>query len=374
MARRAIITLVIIGLIFGVIFGYKRFVDQQIGKALSRPRPPVAVSTTTARKEVWSPSLKAVGSLRAVSGVRVTTELPGKVVGLHFESGQKVQKGDLLVQLNDAPERAMREQLKAALSLATIDLQRAERLVKTHAISEQQRDQAQSTFDQTKAQLLNQEAIIAMKAIRAPFSGFIGLRLVDLGQYLNPGNEVATLQTLDPIYVDFALPQQHLAKVHDDQPVTVVVDAYPGEQFPGKISAIDPEIDSATRNFALRATLPNPDLKLRPGMFSDVLVDLKAKEDVITLPQAAVTFSPYGSTIYVVQEEKQENGSTALVATMRFVTPGDTRGDQVEILKGVKAGEVVVTAGQMKLQQGSKLTINNTIKPSESPNPQVPET
>jgi len=166
--------------------------------------------------------------------VRVTTEMAGKVVGLYFESGQKVQKGDLLVQLNDAPERAMREQLKAALSLADIELQRAERLVQKHAISEQQRDQAKSTYDQTKAQLLNQEAIIAMKAIRAPFSGFIGLRLIDLGQYLNPGNEVATLQTLDPIYVDFTLPQQYLAKVHDGQPITIVVDAYPEEHFPGK--------------------------------------------------------------------------------------------------------------------------------------------
>jgi membrane fusion protein (multidrug efflux system) len=374
MAKRAIITLLAIGVIFVIIFGWKRFMDQQITKALSRPRPPVAVSTTTAKKEVWSPTLKAVGSLRAISGVRVTTELAGKVVGLHFESGQKVQKGALLVQLNDAPEQAMREQLKAALSLAAIELQRAERLVQKHAISEQQRDQAQSTYDQTKAQLLNQESIIAMKAIRAPFSGFIGLRLVDLGQYLNPGNEVATLQTLDPIYVDFTLPQQYLANVHDGQPITIVVDAYPGEQFPGKISAINPEVDAATRNFSVRATLSNADLKLRPGMFSDVFVDLKAKEDVITLPQAAVTFSPYGSTIYVVQEEKQEDGSTALVAAMRFVTPGQTRGDQVEILKGVKAGEVVVTAGQMKLQQGSKVTISNTIKPSENPNPQVPET
>jgi len=374
MAKRAIITLLAIGFIFVIIFGYKRFVDQQISKVLSRPRPPVAVSTTTAKKEVWSPTLKAVGSLRAISGVRVTTEMAGKVVGLYFESGQKVQKGDLLVQLNDAPERAMREQLKAALSLADIELQRAERLVQKHAISEQQRDQAKSTYDQTKAQLLNQEAIIAMKAIRAPFSGFIGLRLIDLGQYLNPGNEVATLQTLDPIYVDFTLPQQYLAKVHDGQPITIVVDAYPEEHFPGKISAINPEIDAATRNFSVRATLPNADLKLRPGMFSDVSVELKAKEDVITLPQAAVTFSPYGSTIYVVQEQKQEDGSTALIATMRFVTPGQTRGDQVEILKGVKAGEVVVTAGQMKLQQGSKVTISNTIKPSENPNPQVPET
>jgi len=234
MAKRAIITLLAIGFIFVIIFGYKRFVDQQISKVLSRPRPPVAVSTTTAKKEVWSPTLKAVGSLRAISGVRVTTEMAGKVVGLYFESGQKVQKGDLLVQLNDAPERAMREQLKAALSLADIELQRAERLVQKHAISEQQRDQAKSTYDQTKAQLLNQEAIIAMKAIRAPFSGFIGLRLIDLGQYLNPGNEVATLQTLDPIYVDFTLPQQYLAKVHDGQPITIVVDAYPEEHFPGK--------------------------------------------------------------------------------------------------------------------------------------------
>jgi membrane fusion protein (multidrug efflux system) len=227
---------------------------------------------------------------------------------LHFQSGQKLNKGDLLVQLNDAPERAMREQLRAALSLAQIELQRAERLVKSHAISEQQRDQAQSTYDQTKAQLLNQEAIIAMKAIRAPFSGFIGLRLVGLGQYLNPGNEVATLQTLDPIYVDFTLPQRFLAQSHENQDITLTVDAYPCVHFPGKISAINPEVDAATRNFALRATLPNTDLKLRPGMFGRVLIQLPAKVDVITLPQSAVTFSPYGSTAFVLKEEKREDG------------------------------------------------------------------
>lgn len=373
MLKRLVITLMAIGAIFVGIFGWKARMDKKAEAMMKAPRPAVAVTATSAKEETWRPVLDAVGSLRAVAGVHVTSELAGKVVGIHFESGQAVKKGDLLVQLNDAPERALREQYRAAMSLAELELARAERLVVSRAISVQDRDRSKSARDQARAQMTAQEAVIAQKAIRAPFSGILGIRLVDLGQYVNPGSEVVTLQALDPIYADYALPQQELPHVHVGQAVSVRVDAYPGKSFPGKITAINPEVNPATRNFSLRATLDNPNLLLRPGMFAHASTALEEREKVITLPQAAVTFSPYGSTIFVLEEKETPEGKKAMVAGMRFVIPGEARGDQVEIKKGVKPGEMVVTSGQMKLRQGTVVTINNEVAPSDSPNPQVPE-
>jgi membrane fusion protein (multidrug efflux system) len=304
----------------------------------------------------------------------VTTELAGQVVGIHFDSGQAARKGQLLVQLNDAVEQAELRRLEAQLILDRISLERSLRLVKSHAIPQSQVDMDQSHFDQTNAQIANQKALIAKKAIRAPFDGMLGIRQVDLGQYLAPGTAVVPLQALNPIYVDFALPQQTLPLVAVDQKVQVTTDAFPGQDFEGKIEAINPEVDVETRNYMIRALLSNEKHILHPGLFAEVTVRLPETRQIVTVPQTAVTYNPYGEFVYVVEEEQSAGGANQRVARQRFVKVGERRGDQVAIMHGIKPGEQVVVAGQVKLKEGSVVQINNSVLPSNNPQPSLPNT
>lgn len=376
MTRLMIRMFIALGLMGGLLFGVAHFkglrkdmIQQVMAKMAQQP---TIVAALPAEESTWEARLQAVGSLRAIQGVDVTTELAGQVVGIHFDSGQAARKGQLLVQLNDAVEQAELRRLEAQLILDRISLERSLRLVKSHAIPQSRVDTDQSHFDQTNAQIANQKALIAKKAIRAPFDGMLGIRQVDLGQYLAPGTAVVTLQALQPIYVDFALPQQTLPIVAVGQKVRVTTDAFPGQDFEGKIEAINPEVDTATRNYMIRALLHNEKLVLRPGLFAEVTVRLPQTRQIVTVPQTAIAYNPYGELVFVVEEQQTKGGAKELVAKQRFVKVGERRGDQVAVLRGIKPGEQVVVAGQIKLKEGSVVQINNTVLPPNDPQPKLP--
>ena len=374
MVRMLIALALMGGLLFSVAYfkGLRKDMIQQTMAKMAQQ--PTIVAALPAEESTWEARLQAVGSLRAIQGVNVTTELAGQVVGIYFESGQPAKKGQLLVQLNDAVEQAELRRLEAQLILDRISLERSLRLVKSHAIPQSQVDTDQSHFDQTNAQIANQKALIAKKAIRAPFDGMLGIRQVDLGQYLAPGTAVVTLQALHPIYVDFALPQQTMPLVATGQKVHVTTDAFPGQGFEGKIEAINPEVDTATRNYMIRALLSNEKLVLRPGLFAEVTVRLPQTRQIVTVPQTAITYNPYGELVFVVEEQQTKEGTKQLIAKQRFVKVGERRGDQVAVMSGLKPGEQVVVAGQVKLKEGSVVQINNAVLPSNNPQPSLPNT
>lgn len=374
MTKRMIIVIAGLVVVFGGVLGWNALKGHFIAEAMAKmANPPQTVSAMKAPLLTWQPTLHAVGSLRAVQGVDVTTELGGLVAGIDFKSGDHVKAGDLLVQLDVSADKAQLQGLQAAAKLAEINYKRDETLIKKRAISQSQLEQDRSKLDSAKAAVVQQQAMIEKKTIRAPFSGELGVRQVDLGQYVAPGTEIVTLQNLQPVYVEFALPQQDINDVHRDQPVTLTVNAYPGIDFHGKINAIDPKIDPQTRNFNLQATIPNTDERLRPGMFAEVEVALPQHPQYVTLPQTAISYNPYGDFVYVLKETKGQNGKSVLTAHETFVTTGDTRGDQVAILKGIEAGDLVVTAGQLKLHEGTPVVVNNKVQPAFSPNPHPAE-
>lgn len=376
----------------------------------SAPKPgPQTVSTIKAQMLEWQPQLNAVGSMVAVRGVDVTTEIAGLVRSIHFKSGQDVKAGDLLVQLNADADVAQLNSLQAAADLSAVTLKRDQAQLAGNAVAQAVVDNDMADLKSKKALVAQQAAVVAKKTIRAPFAGRVGITTVNPGQYLNPGDKIVTLQTLDPIYVDFTLPQQQLAGLSVGQTVNVVIDSSPDKPFPGKISAISPKVDTTTRNVSVEATIPNPTGRLLPGMFAKVNVDVGDKKRFLTLPQTAITYNPYGSTAFLVltaeefkaqaeaAEREQDKGAAAtkdpkekqaeqkaakseaakapqtpadgLVAQQVFVTTGATRGDQVAILAGIKEGQEVVTSGQLKLKNGSPVVINNTVQPANSPNP-----
>jgi membrane fusion protein (multidrug efflux system) len=370
---RMVIMLAIVGVVLGGIFVIKEIVAPRIIKGIvaSLANPVQTVSTVVAKAEPWQKALKAVGSLRAARGADLSTQVAGTVSAIHFESGAEVQAGTLLVELAAEDDVAKLNALKATAALARITYERDRRQLRAQAVSQQVVDTDEQNLKADEAQVAQQQAIVDYKVIRAPFAGKLGIRQIDVGQYLSPGTAIVTLQALDPIYVDFTLPQQALSELKIGQKVSVTVDTYPGDVFTGKILAINSKVDTATRNVQIRATLGNPDHRLLPGMFATVAVDVGAPQDFVTLPQTAVTYNPYGSTVYLVEDKgKNAQGQPDLTAKQVFVTTGATRGDQVEIVKGVEAGQTVVSAGQLKLRNGSPLHIDNTVQPTDNPNPQ----
>ena len=371
MTKRMIIMLVSLGLLFGGIFGFQIFKARMIKKYMSaNMAPPVTVTTIKAELQPWQPELKSVGTLRAVKGVDVTTEIAGQVRSVSFRSGQEVKAGDLLVQLDADPDIAKLNSLEAALELAKIVYKRDKAQLAAQAMSQAQLDADASDLKNKAAQVDQQKALVEEKSIRAPFSGRIGITMIQPGQYLNPGDKVATLQQLDPVFADFPIPEQQAASLAVGQKVVALTDAYPGKPFMGRISAFDPKVDPATHNVSVEATLPNASRQLLPGMFASVVVDTEGMRHFLTLPQTAVSFNPYGATVYVVEGSKGPDGKAVLVAKQRFVNTGLTRGDQVAILSGVKEGDVVVTSGQIKLKSGSHVIVNNKVMPSNDASPQ----
>lgn len=367
MRKRMIIMIVCLVVVFGGIFGYKAFVNYQIGKALSnRQQPVVTVATAIAEKASWTPALRATGSLRAIQGVDVTTEVPGTVARIAFESGQRVDKGELLLALDASTEKAELAGLRAQSELARQTLERKRSLRKRGVGSQADLDQAQAEFDNARAAIGAKQAAINKKTIDAPFSGTVGLRQVDLGQYLAPGTPVVTLQTLDPIYLDFTLPQQQLATIHEGQTVELRIQGLEPAVFTGQIVAISPRVELGTRSFEVRAKLPNQDVKLRPGMFGSVRVVLDQSNDVVTVRQTAISYNPYGDTVFkVVQETPEGGGEPRKIVKRVNVRTGETRADQVQVLQGVEPGDEVVIAGQLKLTGDAPVKVDNSIVPED---------
>jgi membrane fusion protein, multidrug efflux system len=334
--------------------------------------PPEAVTSLIAKEEEWIPSLKAVGSTAAVQGVTVSTDEPGIVQKINFESGQTVKQGDLLVQLEVSQEQAQLRSAEAQMRLSGANLLRQQNLLKSRVSSQADYDSVQAQYDQAVARVEEVKALINKKTIRAPFSGVLGIRAVNLGQYLQSGAQVAPLQSLDPIYVNFWLPQQNLGQIAAGQAVRVEADGLPNVTFDGKINAVDAVVDEATRNVRVQATLSNPNGLLRPGMFVNSQVPLASKASHVVLPATAIQFAPYGDMVYIVEEMKAPDGKTYRGVRQQVVKVGESRGDRVAILSGVKPGEEVVTSGVFKLRPGVHVQVNNSIQPANSESP-IPE-
>jgi len=373
MKKAMIIMLIGVGILFGGIFGYHMFAAYMMKQYFaSNHEPVITISAAQVNYSDWQPKIKASGSLRAVKGVNITTELAGMVQKILFTPGADVKEGELLVQLNADSDIAQLHALQASAELAKTVYNRDKAQYAIKAISKATLDTDAANFKNTQAQAEAQAAVVQKKTIRAPFSGRIGISAINPGQYLNPGDKVVSLQSLDPIYVDFYVPQQALMRLQTGQTVTLASDTFPGQIFTGEITTIDSAIDTKTRNVEVEATIANSELKLTPGMFGAVEVDTGKAQRYLTVPQTAISFNPYGDIIYIVKESgKDEKGKPILKAHQTFVTLGETRGDQVAILTGLKEGDMVVISGQIKLKNGSQVAINNDITPSNSPTPQV---
>ncbi len=371
MLKRMLIMLILTALVLGGVFGFGAFKARMIAKFMAaQSNPTQTVSTIVAATEDWRNDLRAVGSLRAVNGADLAGQVSGVVSALHFQSGTDVKQGELLLELTSEDDVAHLEALKANVVIARLNYERSSKLGKTDAVSQQVVDTDRSALLNAEALVAQQQALVDYKSIRAPFSGRLGIRQVDLGQFLPAGTAIVSLQQLDPIYVDFYAPQQALAQIRPGQAMSATVDAFPGRSFAGKVSAVDAAVDAATRMVRVRATLDNKDSALLPGMFVNVAVDLAAPRKYVTLPQTAVAYNSYGDIVYLVDDKGQgPDGKPQLVARQTFVTTGPTRGDQVAILSGVKEGETVVTAGQVKLRNGSPLAVDNKVQPSNDPDP-----
>jgi membrane fusion protein (multidrug efflux system) len=312
-----------------------------------------------------------VGSFRAVNGADLALEVAGVVESINFKSGDDVEAGAILLRLRDDDDEARLRSLEAVSELAQITYDRDERQLKAQAISQATLDADAANLKNDKAQVATQRATIDKKTLRAPFAGHLGIRTIDLGQYMAAGTAVVTLQALDPIFIDFYLPQQALDEVKVGQKIAVHVDTYPKESFTGEIAAINPKVDTNTRNVQVRAAMRNADRRLLPGMYGTVEIDTGAPERYVTLPQTAIAFNPYGSTVYLVDDKgKDDKGQPKLIARQTFITTGPTRGDQVAVVKGVSDGDTIVTAGQNKLHNGSGIVVNNSVQPTADANPQ----
>ena len=370
---RMIVMLIVVGILFAGVFGFGTFKNIMIAKFLAGfGNQTQTVATIKAQETQWQPGLHSVGSIVAVNGANLSAEISGIVDSIHFESGADVPAGALLVTLRPNNDPAVLAQLQAQATLDQITYTRDVKQFQADAIAQAQVDSDRANLASAQAQVAAQQALMAEKQIRAPFAGRLGIRQVDVGQYLTAGTQIVTLQQLNPLYVDFYLPQQALSQLAVGQTVELGIDAFPGQEFPARISAIDAVVDSSTRSLQVRATLPNDKLLLRPGMFATVKVGVGTPQNLVTLPQTAIAYNPYGDTVFVLQPDADKAGKPALVARQVFVTLGDTRGDQVAVLTGINPGDEVVTAGQLKLRNGTPVAINNSVQPSNSPNPNPP--
>ena len=359
MFKRLVVVVLLLVLLFGGIFWFKQRQFQQMA-AMFGPPPPAVVTATQVTAQDWRPQLDAVGTVTAIQGIAVANEVPGVVRDIAFESGQKVAAGDVLLHLDDAVDQAELRGLQAALALARLKYQRATKLIKERSVSQSDFDTAQAELSNAQAQVASKQAVIEKKVVRAPFDGELGLRAVSLGQYLPAGSTIAPLVKLDPVYVDFSLPERHLPAIAVGQAVKVTVDAHRDTRFEGVLEAVDPDIDASTRQLRLRARLANPDGLLRPGMFARVALDLGRNEQVLTLPRVAITYAPYGDAVFVISEQDGKS-----VVQQHQVHTGAVIGERVVIEQGLKAGDKVVLTGQVKLRNGAAVKIDNSVVPSE---------
>lgn len=356
--------LIIVGIIFGLIFGWYAVRKMMFGYFFSHYEPPpVTISASIANEKNWQAILNSVGTLTAVNGVDISSEVPGIVKEIRFESGQFVQKGDVLVVLDTSVEQAQLKDNLAQAKLAKLDLDRNKALIVKNAVSQSQLDTLSARFDEANAGVEQVEARIRQKTIVAPFSGKIGIRAIDLGQYVSAGASMVTLQSLDPLYVQFNLPEQYLNEIYLQQPVKINVNIGKGKILEGVITAINSKVDQATRSIMVQATIPNKDNQLFPGMFALVEVILRQHSNVVTLPQTAISYSLHGDSVFIIKTEgKDSDDKPILKAYRQYVEVGERRGNEVAILKGLKKGEQVVTSGQLKLQNGTHIEIDNSVE------------
>lgn len=373
MRKKVILSVLALVAIFAVLAGIKALqIRSMIKFGETFVMPAESVTSAVVREETWEPVLSAVGSVAAVQGVTVSAELPGVVKEIAFESGAVVNKGDLLVQLDAASEEAQLRSAQADAELTKVDVARARDLQQRNVTAKSEADAAEAKFKQAAAQVDNIRAMIAKKTIRAPFAGRLGIRSVNLGQVLNAGDPVVSLQSLDPVYVDFSLPQQQLAQLATGMSVRVKTDAFPDREFPGTLSAIESGLDAQTRSVPLQATLANPEGLLRPGMFAKTEVILPEKRAVLVIPATAVSYAPYGDSVFVIEPRKNEKtGKTVPTARQQFVRIGDARGDFVAVISGLRAGETIVSTGVFKVRNQMPVSVNNALapKPEDAPKP-----
>lgn len=371
MIKRMFIMLIVVGLVLGGVFWFIDFKGKMIKQAMTgQGEPAQTVSTITAAYMEWLPSLESVASLHAVQGIELSSEVAGIVSEIHFKQGDSIAPNTPLLQLRLNDDHAKLASLNATVELAKVTYQRAQAQFNVHAISQQNVDVEKANLLVAQANVAQQQALIAKKTVRAPFAGVIGIREVDVGQYLKEGATIATLQALDPIYVDFYVPQQSLSVVKLGQQVSIHIDTFPDQKFSGTVSVINPKVDLDTRNVLIRATMKNPGHRLLPGMYATVSILTGDPLRYITLPRSAITFNPFGSTVYLLHKsEDAVAGKEKYIAKQTFVTTGETRGDQIAVLNGVKEGDIVVTSGQLKLHNGSPVKINNSVQPSNQAAP-----
>jgi membrane fusion protein, multidrug efflux system len=370
-----VIMIALVALVVGGVFGWQAVVGGFMKKFMAAAASaPQTISTVTAARTSWQGQVRAIGSFRAVKGADLSAQAAGVVDEIAFESGDEVPAGKVLLKLKPNDDYAKLDQLIAAEELAAQTLKRDQEQFAAQAVSQATIDTDVSTLKAAHAQVAGQRALIEEKIVRAPFAGRLGIRQVDLGQYLAAGTTVVTLQALDPILIDFYVPQQALENVRVGETLYASVDTYPGARFAGVIESVNSKIDATSRNVQVRGSFKNADRKLVPGMFANVAIDSGAATSEITLPATTIAYNPYGDTVYVVERGggKGPDGKPVDVVRQRFVKLGATRGDQVAVLSGVQAGDVVVSAGQLKLRNGASVVINNSVQPTDQANPTPP--
>jgi membrane fusion protein, multidrug efflux system len=369
MAKRLFFTLAILAVVIVSLGYFKTRQFQAAAQAFSHQPPPEAVTTVVAKKETWPSSLNVVGTMVAIHGVTVSADLPGTVDHINFESGRFVQKGDLLVELDTRQERAQIAALEAQRDLAKINYARTQQLVNEGVLSRVEFDRATAEQKQTEANVAEIRAAIERKTIKAPFSGVLGIRQVNLGQYLAAGNPIVPLQSLDPIYVNFSVPQQVAGQMRLGNSVRLTADNLTGQHFTGRITAVDAVVDQATRNLQVQATVSNPGAKLRPGMFVEIEVGVGSSRSVLPLPASAINYAPFGDSVFIVDDVKGPDGKTYRGVRQQFVKVEGARGDQVAVVSGINPGEEIVSSGVFKLRNGAAVAVNNKVQPANSPNP-----
>ncbi len=365
MTRRMFWMLLISGIVLLLLFAYLVVLPYLFLNVFMSKSDFIQAQTVSAmhpRKMLWQTQVRSVGTLHAVNGADLSSEVVGIVTRITFKAGEDVKQGQLLIQLRDDSDRAQLAALRANAEQAAQTFARNAALIRTNAISQQQYDTALANMKASRAQADAQAAIVEKKAIRAPFAGRVGIRMVDIGQYVNAGTPLVTLQQLDPINVDFTVPQQQAAVLKPGDPIALTTDAIPGRRFNGHIVALDPKIDPVTRNLRVRAEVGNADKMLIPGMFATVVTSVGGARSLMTVPQTAITYNPYGDVVYVITHAKNDKGKDQLVANQRFVVLGETRGDQVAVLEGLSSNDLVVSTGQLKLKNGAVVNINNSIR------------
>src|SRR3974390_1193028 len=370
MLKRMLLMLTVVAILLGSL-GFVKFrqIKTAIAQGASFQPPPTAVTTLVAQQETWPATVDVIGTVEAIQGVTVSADLPGTVAKIHFDSGEWVHEGDILVELDTRQEQAQLAETEAQRDLAKVNYGRTEQLVNAGVLARNEYDNVLSQQKVTEGQVAEIRATIARKTIRAPFSGILGIRQANVGQYLAAGQAIVSLQSLNPIYVNFGVPQGTTGQIAVGRTLRITSNDFPGLQFNGRVTALDSVVSESTRNIQVQTTLSNPQNKLRPGMFVQVSMGRGASTPVVALPASAVNYAPYGDSVFIVTDLKDNKGNTYKGVRQQIVKLGGSRGDQVGVVSGINPGDEVVTSGVFKLRNGAAVQINNKVQPDNNPHP-----